>query len=167
MENKWITQSALVKATHYDPDTGIFVRRVNTGRHDRHKAGEVMGTKTIKGYIMVGIVSRRYMAHRLAWLYVHGEWPDQDLDHINRDKSDNRIANLRPATRLQNMQNVEKHKHNTSGIKGVCWHSQRNKWRAQINVMYKQKYLGLFDNFDAAVKARAAAEILYHSHRAQ
>jgi hypothetical protein len=165
MENKWVTQAALWRVAKYDPDTGIFTRRINTGRHDCHKAGEVMGTKTVIGYIIIGLGNRRYMAHRLAWLYVHGEWPEQDLDHINRDKSDNRMANLRPATRLQNMQNVAKHKHNTSGVKGVCWHSQRNKWRAQINVLYRQKYLGLFDTFEAAVAARAAAEVLHHSHR--
>ena len=107
------------------------------------------------------------MAHRLAWFYVYGAWPNGDLDHINGDKLDNRIANLREATRKQNMQNVRQHKHNTSGVKGVAWHSQRNKWRAYIFVDYRQIHLGLFDTKEAAAAARMNAEEIYHSHRVE
>lgn len=105
------------------------------------------------------------MAHRLAWLYMYGELPSTDIDHINNKKDDNRIANLRLVTRKQNMQNVLKHKHNTSGFKGVSWHRHSNKWRAYIFSDYKQIYLGVFETKEAAARARQTAEKIYHSHR--
>lgn len=149
----------------YDPDTGVFTRRIATGRRNCHRAGEIAGTRQNHGYIVISADHRRYVAHRLAWLYVYGVWPVGDLDHINGIKDDNRITNLREATRKENMQNVRKHKHNTSGHKGVAWHSQRNKWRAYIFVDYQQKHLGLFDTKLAAAAAREQAEIAMHKCR--
>jgi hypothetical protein len=104
------------------------------------------------------------MAHRLVWLLHKGYWPAADLDHINEDKTDNRIENLREATRAQNMQNVRVHKHNTSGCKGVAWYAPRGKWRAYIFCNYRQRHLGLFSTFTDAVAARKAAERQLHSH---
>lgn len=106
----------------------------------------------------MGVDKTRVMAHRLAWFYTYGRWPTQDIDHINEVKNDNRFCNLREATRAQNMQNVRKHKHNTSGLKGVCWHSQRKRWRAFIFLDRKQKHLGLFDTKEDAYAARKQAE---------
>lgn len=160
-----LTHERLLDLFIYEPHLGDFVRREAVGRHGCHRAGECAGT--VQKYCMITIDRRRYMAHRLAWFYVYGAWPNGDLDHINGDKLDNRIANLREATRKQNMQNVRQHKHNTSGVKGVAWHSQRNKWRAYIFVDYKQIHLGLFDTKEAAAAARMNAEEIYHSHRVE
>jgi hypothetical protein len=165
MENKLPTQQRIQELFVYDAETGVFTRRVATGRHGCHRAGTKAGTRERRGYIMIGIDSQRHMAHRLAWLYVYGEFPKTDIDHINNIKDDNRIVNLRLVTRKQNMQNVLAHKHNTSGFKGVSWHKPKNKWRAYIFVDYKQLYLGLFETKEAAAAARLAAEKTYHSHR--
>jgi hypothetical protein len=165
MENNLPTQQRLKELFIYDPESGIFTRRIATGRHGRHKAGVKAGTPQSHGYVAMHVDGRRYVAHRLAWVYMYGEWPNTDLDHINNVKNDNRIANLRLVTRKQNMQNVLSHKHNTSGFKGVSWHAPRSKWRAYIFCDYRQIYLGLFDTKEAAAAARAEAEKVYHSHR--
>lgn len=160
-----IKHERLVELFIYLRRSGDFIRRISTGRNGCHKAGEYAGTIQNHGYLVISIDKRRYMAHRLAWFYVNGTWPKGDLDHINGDKLDNRISNLREATRKQNMQNVRRHKHNTSGHKGVAWHPQRNKWRAYIFDSYRQIHLGLFDSKEAAFAARLKAEKQYHSHR--
>jgi len=165
MENSLLTQQRLQELFIYDPESGIFTRRIATGRHGRYRAGVKPGTRERRGYIIIGVDSQRHMAHRLAWLYVYGEFPQTDIDHINNIKGDNRISNLRLVTRRQNMQNVLAHKHNTSGFKGVSWHKHSNRWRAYIFADYKQIYLGLFETKEAAAAARLAAEKTYHSHR--
>jgi hypothetical protein len=165
MENNLITQQKLHDLFIYDCDTGVFIRRIATGRNGRHRVGTIAGSIQNTGYIVIYVNGARYVAHRLAWLYMFGEWPLNDLDHINGVKKDNCIKNLRLATRRENMQNVAKHKHNTSGLKGVSWHEPRKKWRAYIFNNYKQIHLGLFDSKDAAFQARKNAEIIYHSHR--
>ena len=165
MENRSIAQERVRELFIYDPGSGVFTRRIATGRHGRHRAGVVAGTREKRGYILISVDGLQYMAHRLAWLYVHGEMPSTDIDHINNVKDDNRIANLRLVTRKQNMQNVLFHKHNTSGFKGVSWHAPRSKWRAYIFCDYKQIHLGLFDTKEAAAAARVDAEKVYHSHR--
>ena len=160
-----ITQARLTKLFCYDAATGVFTRRIAAGRHGCHMAGQIAGTLQNCGYLVITIDRRRYMAHRLAWLYVYGVFPKNSLDHINRNKLDNRIINLREATSKQNMQNVLTHKHNTSGYKGVAWHNQRNRWRAYIFNDYRQIHLGLFDTKEEASAARKKAELQYHSHR--
>ena len=167
MENNLITQQKLKELFIYDPESGIFARRIATGRHGRHKVGTKAGTSQNYGYVVIHVDGRRYVAHRLAWMYMYGEWPSTDLDHINNVKNDNRIANLRLATRKQNMQNVLSHKHNTSGFKGVSWHMPRSKWRAYIFCNYRQIHLGLFDTKEDAAAARIEAEKIYHSHRVE
>jgi len=165
MENDAATVLAHIRQLFvYEPQTGRLVRRIATGRHGCHPAGVVAGTTTNKGYVVIYINGRRFMAHRLVWLLHKGKWPAADLDHINENKTDNRIENLREATRAQNMQNVKIHKHNTSGCKGVAWHTSRGKWRAYIFCDYQQRHLGLFDTFADAVAARKTAERQLHSH---
>lgn len=153
-----ITQQRLKQLFNYDETTGVFTRRVAVGRHGCHKAGAIAGTKTSRGYIVIGFDDQRCMAHRLAWLYVHGVLPTTDLDHINRNKSDNRISNLRLVNRSQNMHNVNLRKHNSSGYNGVSWHKPRKKWRAYIFIDYRQKHLGLFNTVEDAIAARKQAE---------
>jgi hypothetical protein len=165
MENSADFQKRLKTLFVYDPLTGVFTRRIASGRHGCHPAGEACGTINAPGYVIMGVDGCRYVAHRLAWVYVYGRWPVGDLDHINQQKADNRIANLREASRAQNMQNVSLHRHNSSGRKGVCWHKVRAKWRAYIFNGYRQQHLGLFTSFADAVQAREAAEREQHTHR--
>ena len=136
-----ITQSQLKAMIDYNPETGeMYWRERKQGR----KFG-LLGSLDGKGHLRICINGKQHAAHRLAWLYVHGEWPKDQIDHINCVKTDNRIANLREATNAENMRNVGKQSNNTSGIKGVSWHKHTRKWRATIKVDGKSKHLGLFD----------------------
>jgi hypothetical protein len=138
----------------YDATTGIFMWLVATG--PRAKIGTVAGFKK-KGYWSIQIHGRSYLAHRLAWLYVHGEWPDGELDHADNDKKNNAIANLRHASRRQNSCNQRKRRNNTSGYKGVSWHRPNRKWIAQICSNGKKKTIGYFADAKDASEAYAVA----------
>jgi hypothetical protein len=107
------------------------------------------------------------MAHRLAWLWVHGRWPGCEIDHINSDGLDNRIQNLREATHAQNQRNQSKRSDNTSGLKGVSWHKRGKKWKAQICHMGKWHALGLYDCSEEAHKAYVAAAHRFHGEFAR
>lgn len=133
---------------HYDPQNGEFIRR---GEH------APSGRIATKGYRQIFILGKRHMAHRLAWLYVNGEWPTKQLDHINRDKDDNRIANLREVDNQQNQENVELWKHNTTGFRGVN-RGKNGKFGADIKVNGKTIHLGTFTTLEAAASARMKAE---------
>lgn len=147
----------------YDPETGVFKNKIQRG--PTALAGDITGYLNPSGYITIFIDGRHYRAHRLAWLYVYGEWPLNFIDHINHVKHDNRISNLRNATKSENMQNVVSYKHNSSGFKGVTWHKQLGKWNAKIKVNKKTISLGCYHDLADAVQARLAAEKQYHSHR--
>jgi hypothetical protein len=150
-----ITQKRLKELLHYAPETGVFTWKVS---HPRAPLGAVAGAVDHYGYIVVRLDTVLYKAHRLAWLYVHGEWPSKGLDHINRDKSDNRMCNLRIADQSVNMHNVATRVNSKSGVAGVTWRADRKKWNARIKVGYKNFNLGLFDDMPSAVAARQAAE---------
>lgn len=150
---------------HYDSASGIFTWLVG-GRPNCKiggRAGSVQNTK----YRAISINCQSYLEHRLAWLYVHGEWPKHTIDHINGDRADNRLDNLRAATRSQNQHNRAKDKRNTSGHKGVHWSSQHQKWRARICVNRKTKCLGVFDDVQAAAQAYRRAAAMYHAEYAR
>lgn len=151
---KGLTQARLKELLHYDPKTGIFVNLVQ-----RKKAleGAVAGCDSGR-YITIQIDGKGYSAHRLAWLYVYGYFPERLLDHINRDRADNRISNLREVSEQCNVRNTGNYKNNTSGVKGVYLEKARGKWRANIKVDGKTKSLGSYENFDNAVCARLAGE---------
>ena len=151
-----ITADELRSILHYDPLTGVFTRRESAGGR---MAGKVSGGPTTDGYTKIGVNRRYYKAHRLAWLYVYGEWPTYQIDHINRDRADNRICNLRDVTHQQNLCNTNTYSNNTSGHKGVRY--RNGKFAARIRVNYKFVQLGTFECFDEAVAARVAAERLY------
>lgn len=138
----------------YDPQTGVFQWRIDTGNA---KPGAIAGTPNGKGYLVVRVKDRLIMAHRLAWFYAYGEWPKPFADHINGIRSDNRISNLREATKSQNMGNSRAHKRNTSGFKGVCFHKKSGRWVANISPNREHYYLGLFDTPEEAHAAYSAA----------
>lgn len=140
---------------NYDRNTGLF-----------HRPGysKPPGRLTTKGYRQISINGQRYMAHRLAWLYVHGVWPADQLDHINGLKDDNRIANLREVSNKQNGENVRMFKHNTSGRKGVSWIKREGMWMADIKHHKRTIYLGRFHSIIDAVAARIRAEQKYFTH---
>jgi hypothetical protein len=99
----------------------------------------------------------------LAWLYVYGKFPEEQLDHINRIKSDNRIVNLRLATNSENRQNIPIYKSNKSGVAGVHWSKKSGKWRAEITFGGRLIHIGFYDNLSDAAAARAAAKAKYHT----
>ena len=155
-----LTAEKLRMLLHYEPATGIFTRKVRTST--RVKVGDVAGClNSGDGYLQIRLQSQRYKSHRLAWLYVYGVWPEDQIDHINRIRTDNRISNLREVSHKQNHQNRSKSSHNTSGHSGVSWYKQKSRWRAQITHNQKDIHLGLFTNLEDAIAARKAAEKLY------
>lgn len=138
-----ITQEELKKLVHYDPETGVFTRRIRTS--NRVKVGEVMGCSEPKhGYLLGRLHNHLYLMHRLAWMYVYGKFPDDLIDHVNGVPWDNRITNLREASRGGNSQNLIKHKDNSSGYLGVYWSKAANKYVARICVKGKGYHLGCF-----------------------
>ena len=151
-----ITQFRLKQLLDYDPITGRFTWKVG---HPRAAKGSFAGAKDHYGYVVIRLDTILYKAHRLVWLYVHGVWPAKGLDHINRDKSDNRIENLRIADQSVNMHNTAAKSNNKSGVSGVTWRADRNKWCARIKVGYKNFNLGLFAAIEDAVAARKDAEL--------
>ena len=154
-----ITAEKLRELLHYDPATGIFTRRVSVASNAR--AGDVAGSPNGDGYLYICIYSRLHRAHRLAWLYVYGTWPEDQLDHINRNRSDNRISNLREVSHKQNHQNRSKPSSNTSGHPGVHWLKQNSRWQARITHNCKVTSLGCFATIEEAISARKAAEKIY------
>ncbi|MCI0598744.1 MAG: HNH endonuclease [Beijerinckiaceae bacterium] len=153
-----ITTERLREVLAYDPDTGVFTWRVARGRQS---AGPEAGSLDGRGYRQIRIDGRRYQAHRLAWLYMAGAWPKDEIDHVNMDCADNRFENLREATRSQNQANIRAQSNNTSGFKGVCWHKRDRRWEAKIMVCGRKKHLGYFDTPKAAHAAYVAAAKLH------
>jgi HNH endonuclease len=142
----------------YDPETGFFMR-VAKPRQSKFPAGTIAGSKpSPHGYISLKIDGCSYMIHRLAWLFVHGTWP-REIDHVNRIRDDNRLSNLRSASRSLNALNSKVKATNRSGVTGVnhvadCY---RNPWRAFIMVNGNPITLGYFATKEQAAAARAAA----------
>jgi hypothetical protein len=147
----------------YTPDTGVFTWRQSRGTK---KEGSVAGWQHSTGYWYIRLDGCDYKLHRLAWLYVYGKDPEGLLDHIDRNKSNNRITNLRTATHAQNQQNKKVYKNNRSGHKGIGWYAPTNKWRVRIQHEGTNRLLGYFIYLKDAVAARAAAEKKTHSHAA-
>lgn len=136
-----ITQGRLKEVLSYDPSTGSFVWIV-TRRGLR--AGSTAGGVRPDGYVRICVDGKLYYAHRLAFLFMEGEWPDDVIDHANGNPSDNRWVNLRAATQTQNLGNTAKRK--LRGYKGACFQKEKTKWRAVIQIDRKQRSLGLFDS---------------------
>ena len=117
-----------------------------------------------KKYFRMQIKGKNYYIHRLAWLYVHGEFPPEQIDHINSDGLDNRLINLRAVSNSENGKNQRKHSTNVSGVMGVSWHKRDKRWQSSIKVDSKPIYLGSYISFNDAVIARKVAEKQYGFH---
>jgi hypothetical protein len=153
-----LSHSDLLDLLEYEPDTGRFCWRVD--RSNGVKAGQETGRVDSRGYLQVCVLGRRYLAHRLAWFYAHAEWPPEEIDHINHDRLDNRMANLRVVSRAVNARNRPVPPNQRSGVAGVRWHKATGKWAATVG----NKHLGLFTTVPdaAAVRVRALALAGYH-----
>jgi hypothetical protein len=145
-------QSELKEIFKYDSDSGKFVWNIVTGKV---KVGTPAGTlNKTTGYWKVNYKLRPYYLHRLAWLYVYGEIPnDKFIDHVDGDKSNNRILNLRLCTDSQNKKNVGILSNNTSGYKGVSWHKASMKWRVSAWLNDKQYHIGVYQSKEEAIAA--------------
>lgn len=154
-----LTQERLKQLLHYDAATGVFTWIARRGKRT-DIVGRVAGFDS-NGYIGITIEHKKYTAHSLAWLYVYGEMPLSELDHKNRIRSDNRIRNLRKATRKQNACNQSLRKLSKTGVIGVSIDAQTGKFRAHITVDARMKHLGRFNSLSDAVAARRDAERQY------
>lgn len=153
-----LTIDRLKESLNYCPDTGIFTRLATVGRCDRWKAGSEVGHLTKHGYIQIWLDGKSYLAHRLAWFYVTGEWPKELLDHADGDRSNNRICNLRECDDALNMQNIRRaHSDNSTGLLGVKRLGSGRFW-ARIFVDKKEVSLGVFDTPEDAHEAYLTAK---------
>ena len=162
------------KLIDYDPESGDMGWRERplsmfTDTHQRNAWNARMAGKPAfahiraDGYKVGAFFNKLYLAHHIAWAHTHCEWPDM-LDHINHDRADNRLVNLRLADRPTNQKNLSFNRRNTSGRTGVTWAKNEQKWVAQIRHDKRHKNLGYFANFEDAVAAREAAEKRYGYH---
>lgn len=157
-----LTQQTLKELLEYDRETGLFRRRKAIAR--RSRVGELAGGVVFHGHIAIRVMGKRYLAHRLAWLYVYGYLP-LEVDHINGKADDNRISNLRECTHAQNGKNRRKYKNNTSGRKGVTL-LPNGKWRAVICCDGKFVHLGCFLTLEDAHSAYVDAAKRLHGEYA-
>ena len=155
----------LRKRLRYEPETGKLFWLDHEGMPKRWRtkwAGkEAFTSSTTLGYLRGKIDSRTFKAHRVAWALQYGEWPEDQIDHINGVKEDNRISNLRVVSILDNNKNKAMQSNNTSGVMGVHWHKCANKWSAQIMVNRRSVHLGYFNTIEEASAARKQAAIKY------
>lgn len=128
------------------------------------QAGDFAGSYDKNGYLRILYRGKLYMGHWLAWLYIYGKWPDNEIDHINGKAGDNRICNLRDVTRKQNMENKKVYKNSKTGYPGVSWHSRDKKWNVRIGHYGKRISLGYFDDLTEAIAVRIKAENATYTH---
>jgi len=160
-----LTQKRLKELLDYDPDTGIFTRRLNAS--SRARLGKKAGAINSGGYLQTRLERKMYLNAWLAWLYIYGRWPTKWMDHINGNRADNRLCNLREANETQNAHNAKKNNKNTSGFKGIGWDKRSGRWRARITINWKRIHLGRFeDKYQAAFEYDKAA-IKYHGDYAK
>lgn len=158
-----ITQTRLKTLVSYDKTTGVFTRLVSNSGYT--KVGDEVGSKQISGYLAAQLDGKKYLVHRLAWLYVYGDFPEEHIDHINGIRIDNRICNLRTVNHIVNGQNRNKsNSGSVSGLLGVCWSKDRNMWLAQIKLPNSKsnKMLGRFKTKEEAHQAYLIAKRKYH-----
>jgi hypothetical protein len=158
-----LTQDLVKRFLRYDPETGdwTWIEQINS----RVEVGDAAGTISVHGYRIITFFGYKYRSARLAFLYMTGRWPDKEVDHENRCKTDDRWVNLRDVTRSDNQINRDLQGNNTSGERGIHWDTNRNKWFAQVkrdNVTFS---VGRYDTMEEAVSARDAFIETYDSKR--
>ncbi len=154
-----LTQKQLKELLHYNPETGVFVWKVKRG--GSAVKNSIAGAINGKGYRVIRITGRSYLASRLSYLYTEGYFPEHQVDHKNRNRSDDRWCNLRHVTRQCNLRNCGIREDNKSGVTGVSWDKRDLIWRAYIAVEGKVVHLGSFDYKINAIEARWEAEQKY------
>jgi len=150
-----LTAETVRELLDYDPVTGSLAWR--KPRRGSRGVGKSAGSLEKDGYRRIRISGVQYSAHHVAWCHWHGQWPLSEMDHINGDRSDNAIANLRLATRSENEANIRLPRTNTSGFKGVHFHQQNKKFQATIGTGNRKKHIGYFDTAEEAHAAYCAA----------
>ena len=154
-----ITQERLKELVHYNKETGVFTSLVDWKRYC--KVGDTLGREANNGYIVLNVDYKQYLAHRLAWLYEHGEFPNV-IDHLDCNKHNNRLSNLKNTTHFDNSKNYQRRRANTtSGQRGVHWNKGSDKWTASIGYDGKSIHLGSFESKAKALEARLEAEKKY------
>lgn len=157
-----VTKSDILEFLDYNPKSGLFIWKPRTEHNFPHEnfrntwnslnAGKNPGFLSKNGYTYIDVCKRRFLAHRLAWFLVHGVFPKRDIDHINGNRTDNRITNLRLASRSENLCNAKIRSDNTSGFKGVSFRKDTKKWSAKIKASGKPLNLGCFDSAEEAAE---------------
>jgi len=171
----WVELKLLREAVSYDPETGVLTWLERPAAHFKTtRAASTMNSTFAgkpafiyvnnHGYKMGGIFNKKITAHRAAFALMTGRWPDEEIDHINGNRSDNRWENLREVTAFQNHQNQKKPKHNKSGFIGVSWNKASEKWVAYIGANGEFLHLGFFPCVTSAAIARRAAEVKFGFH---
>lgn len=153
-----LTVERLRERLLYWPDTGLFTWLIPPSFRE---AGDLAGYVNNAGYWVLHVDGQRYLGHRLAWLYMTGEWPTAHIDHINRVTDDNRWSNLREATRSENHANCKRYKNNTSGFKGVTYNARKRRWVARLNAKGRPVFCAYFKTPEAAHAAYVAAAQQY------
>ncbi len=156
-----LTQTRLKKLVHYEPETGVFTHLVS---RQGCRAGDIAGCVDGAGYWVIKLDQKRYYAQRLAWLYMMGEWPENEIDHRDRNRLHNRWVNLRPATDKQQAENRDLRSDSTSGFRGVTWREKKQRYEACIRHKGAYYSLGLHDTIIDAVAARLSAERAFFTH---
>jgi len=157
-----LTQEYLKEILHYDPDNGLFIRNITIC--NRYKSGTYAGSIDSHGYIKIVINYKQYSAHRLAFLYMTGELPENQVDHIDGIRTNNKWINLRNATNSDNQQNQRKasKSNKSTGVLGVYFCNKRNRFRAHIGINKKDITLGWFKTINEAMEAYITAKRRFH-----
>ncbi len=148
-----LTQELLYEVLNYNPHTGYFTWK--TKKYSKTvKRGAIAGTLDKAGYRVIALFGKRYFAHHLVWFYVHGVYPEKQIDHVNHSRDDNSLSNLREVTHEENSRNRGISVANSSGAQGVFFDRRRLKWKAEITLNRKKVYQAFFEDFDEACAAR-------------
>lgn len=160
MASQILCAERLREVLSYNPETGVFHWKVRAAYHVR--IGTVAGSLNSQGYLHTRVDGKRFLNHRLAWLFVHGTWPSGDIDHINGCRSDNRIANLRDVQRSINAQNLRTAQSNNKSTGLLGAYKQGRRWCSIIMIDGKQRYLGTFDTPEEAHTAYLETKRKFH-----
>jgi len=161
MDRNDLTQEMLRQQLRYDPETGVFTWNVE--QRSGAKKGGVAGKQNPEGYLYISAFGLPFFAHRLAWLHVYGSWPQQQIDHIDGNTSNNKLSNLRDVSPRTNQQNrYVAQKTSRTGLIGVS-KTAYEKWYARIRVDGKHKFLGCFSTPELASSAYLEAKRIYHN----